>query len=417
MQTGSKRNAAEGKDPFWRDSPSVFVVGASRSGTELLRAVLNGHPAVRIARETHYFDDLRPRLTGGGPATPDAAERAHILARFAVLNAGAYGYGDVRFETDPAEGTTALDQAAAALAPSADAIFAAHCAGPDLSRIGPQRIWGEKTPRHIFRGAEILTALPGARLIVAVRDPRGAAASYRDWTNRWFDGTDMTAGIAQAVATEERRVRQSWSLTLSALLWRSAMTTAHRLRDEFGPDRVHLLRFEDLVTCPDQTIAALCAFLKLPVDPGMANVTVVNSSYIGRDRQGGFRAEAAARWQRALSPAEQRHIGRVCGSMMQRMGYVENAGNGHYAFSAVEFLRFGLALPRAIFANRKRIGNLPQAILARCGGILPIRSRYHVQRIAFKQVNTDQVATESAVVIRAHSASVPGSPRRNQDGE
>ena len=37
----------------------LFVVGPSRSGTSLMRALLNGHADIALAGETHYFDDLR----------------------------------------------------------------------------------------------------------------------------------------------------------------------------------------------------------------------------------------------------------------------------------------------------------------------------------------------------------------------
>ena len=40
----------------------IFIVGASRSGTNLLRAAMNKHSTLWISGETHYFDDLRTRL-------------------------------------------------------------------------------------------------------------------------------------------------------------------------------------------------------------------------------------------------------------------------------------------------------------------------------------------------------------------
>ena len=44
------------------DSP-IFIVGISRSGTTLLRKILNQHSDVWIVeRETHYFDDLRVKM-------------------------------------------------------------------------------------------------------------------------------------------------------------------------------------------------------------------------------------------------------------------------------------------------------------------------------------------------------------------
>ena len=44
-----------------RESP-IFICGPARSGTTMMRSCLNKHPSICIARETHYFEDLRPRF-------------------------------------------------------------------------------------------------------------------------------------------------------------------------------------------------------------------------------------------------------------------------------------------------------------------------------------------------------------------
>ena len=51
-------------------SGEIFVVGASRSGTNLVRALLNAHSTLWVSGETHYFDDLRPRLPGAALRSP-----------------------------------------------------------------------------------------------------------------------------------------------------------------------------------------------------------------------------------------------------------------------------------------------------------------------------------------------------------
>jgi hypothetical protein len=42
------------------DAP-IFIVGAPRNGTTLLRNMLNRHPAITICRETVFFDYFYPR--------------------------------------------------------------------------------------------------------------------------------------------------------------------------------------------------------------------------------------------------------------------------------------------------------------------------------------------------------------------
>ena len=79
--SGSRSRRTPGYLPAHSDareaavSGEIFVVGASRSGTNLVRALLNAHSRLWISAETHYFDDLRPRLPGNG-TEPLAGEDA-----------------------------------------------------------------------------------------------------------------------------------------------------------------------------------------------------------------------------------------------------------------------------------------------------------------------------------------------------
>ncbi|HYX76361.1 MAG TPA: sulfotransferase [Gaiellaceae bacterium] len=155
-------------------SGETFVVGASRSGTNLTRALLNAHSGLWIAAETHYFDDLRPRLPAGR-LEGEARERCERW--FLALSHRAFGQeGDPeRSSVDPAE----LRTLAGELGGSGDAYFEAACR-LRARQHGRER-WGEKTPRHVYRIDDLLTAFPEAKVVCLVRDPRAVAASYKDW--------------------------------------------------------------------------------------------------------------------------------------------------------------------------------------------------------------------------------------------
>jgi len=45
-------------------APPLFIMGASRSGTAMLRSILVKNQSISLVGETHYFDDLRPKFAG-----------------------------------------------------------------------------------------------------------------------------------------------------------------------------------------------------------------------------------------------------------------------------------------------------------------------------------------------------------------
>ena len=85
-------------------SGEIFVVGASRSGTNLVRALLNAHSTLWISGETHYFDDLRPRLPGNGTEPLAGDDRERCERYFLALSHRAFGQAgdpdESRFDRD-----------------------------------------------------------------------------------------------------------------------------------------------------------------------------------------------------------------------------------------------------------------------------------------------------------------------------
>ena len=143
-------------------SDEIFVVGASRSGTNLARALLNAHSALWVSAETHYFDDLRPRLPGSGTQPLQGEHRERCERYFLQLSHRAFGQGgeaeSSRLDSDE------MRALANELGGTGDAYFEALCR-LRAAHHGRER-WGEKTPRHVYRIDELLSAFPEAKTVV-----------------------------------------------------------------------------------------------------------------------------------------------------------------------------------------------------------------------------------------------------------
>ena len=329
----------------------VFIVGTSRSGTSMLREMLSRQSSIWIVRETHYFDDLRPRLGPRASRPAHGEDRARCERYFLTLMHSTYGQeGQIASRLDE---TQALSAEAERLGGTPDAYFAAFCRLRARAK-GKDR-WGEKTPRHVYRIPEILSAFPSAQVVCLVRDPRGMIASYRDWKRK------TPTGESREELRDRQRIQKSYNVVLQALLWRSAMQASLRAARRYGPERVRLQSYEALVVDPERELGQLCGWLDLEYEAAMLAIPVVHSSY-AESAAAGVSTAPIDRWRNKLSPGEVKVIESACGSLMTRLGYARERPDA----SPYDVLKAWLSVPTAFFraasVNRGRIGRMPEYV-------------------------------------------------------
>lgn len=335
----------------------VFVVGASRSGTELMVWVLNSNPGLDVTGETHYFDDLRVRLgeRAGAPLDPDTAR--WVEDYFLRLTHRPYGQGG---EVEHARlDRASLQELASELGGSADAYLEAFCrlnyriSGRRDPALGGFERWGEKTPRHVFRIPDILTAFPGAQVVAMYRDPRAVAASYRDWSSKI------------SVDAEAKRTRESYDPSIVSLLWRATYRAGRAAQERYGHERVRVQRFEDLVGAPEETVRELCDWLGLDHDPAMLEVPMSNSTVETFGSSIGMSTAPVDRWRERLADHEVATVQLWARREMASLDYPREprASGLRGVLSAV--VRLPLAVARAAWANRHRMGRVPSYVLSR----------------------------------------------------
>jgi hypothetical protein len=210
----------------------VFVVGAMRSGTTLLRLMLNEHSQLAIPAESHFllalFRDFGPEreLTG-----------ADLVRALALVTDSPEWQRDYRHtETELHE---AVGPGPISMAELIDRVFRL-----EIAETGKPR-WGDKTPQNLFRVPDLLACFPDAKVVAIVRDPRDVYLSLlgRDWAgdSSWEIG---------------RYIEQC-----------DALVT--RWRKRFPPERFTSVRYEDLVLDPEQTLRTVCSFADLDFEPAM----------------------------------------------------------------------------------------------------------------------------------------------------
>ena len=206
------------RDP--RHAPFPFVVGMNRSGTTLLRMMLDAHPDLTIPPETHFVPALI-KASKGEDATPESALEAMKSAR---------EWED--FEISDEEMLGAL-RALPALrpGPAVRAFYEIYAERQDKPR------YGEKTPTYVQNMKLIQRALPEAHFVHVIRDGRDVALSVLDRTVR-----ELTAGDI-------------------ARRWRKKVLKARG--DAPALEHYLEIRYEDLILETEPTLRRVCDFCAL----------------------------------------------------------------------------------------------------------------------------------------------------------
>lgn len=192
-----------------------FIVGCGRSGTTLLRTLLNRHPDVGIPLESLFIIDYLK-----------ASEDAEI----SVLNRMLLEEPEIReWGIDPSpetlEGSESVSESIARL-------HELYIRPEGKSR------WGQKTPRFVRYMDLLIKHFPDARFVHLVRDPRAVANSliHSDvhWSNAYYAALRWNRDVSMGLDFEIRH-----------------------------PDRVLRVTYEDLVQDAENVMGDVSDFLEL----------------------------------------------------------------------------------------------------------------------------------------------------------
>ena len=187
------------------DPAPIFVIGAPRSGTTLVRLILDSHPRISCGEETHFLRDLEAVV----------GRNWDLVATYGLPRAWWIEHLRGLYETFQAE---------------------------VLAHNGKVR-WAEKDPTYTLHLPFIEELFPTAVYVHLLRDGHDVVASFRD---RWG-----YKSAARAARTE----------------WARYVTAARELGRRLPDDRFLQLRYEELVADPETQGRRLFAFLGEPWDP------------------------------------------------------------------------------------------------------------------------------------------------------
>lgn len=207
--------------------PAPFVVGVGRSGTTLLRLMLDAHSELAMPPETGFIPDL---IKAARPDDATVDDLVHAVTSHRK-------WGDFQLEeADLRRRWDALDTIKPR--PVVRGFYELYAEMQHKPR------WGDKTPGYTMYMRRISRVLPEARFVHVIRDGRAVAHSRM-----------KTLSLREV---EMEKVARRWRRRL-----RKAQRQGRKL------DHYLEIRYEVLVRDPEATLRTVCDFVDLPWEGGM----------------------------------------------------------------------------------------------------------------------------------------------------
>ena len=267
--------------------PPVLVLGVRRSGTTLLRVMLDRHSELAVPDESYFV----PQLADRHLRHVDPDEFVDDLRRIDAL-----AEWDVPLEKVRARLTARMPIGAAI-----GMVYAVYAEERGKAR------WGDKTPMYMQNLRLLERLFPDALFVHLIRDGRDAALSFLSMptglmTETWMQPRDVSAFAGQ---------------------WRAEVKAAQRLGRRVGDRRYLEVRYEDLVGDVESVLRRISTFARLPYEQAMSdypgNVDVSSKPHqqsLKRPPTAGLRD-----WRLQMSPEDVGAFDRVAGDLLTELGY------------------------------------------------------------------------------------------------
>jgi hypothetical protein len=250
-------------------SGPIFVVGTMRSGSTLLRLILDSHENIAMSEETGFMGAL-------------ATTKAIPNWRY-----GREWYGRLGWTEQE------LDER---LRDFYAGMFERHAL-----REGKKR-WGDKTPFHSTHMQDMARIFPDAVFLAIVRHPGAVVASLRK--------------------------KFHYEVAEAASYWTATNAEVLRRGEDLGDERFALLRYEDLVTNAEPTLRGMTSWLREPWSDGLLRHQEVQTAKGAPrlvDGSTSTRApidpQRASAWRSGMSDAEVQTLAEHTGELARFLGY------------------------------------------------------------------------------------------------
>jgi sulfotransferase family protein len=261
--------------------PPIFVGGAGRSGTTLLRVILDSHSNIACG--------------------PELKVTPNVCGLWYEFQSGFFPalveYGLTRQDISRAMGDLI------------STLLAKYRATSGKPRSA------EKSPNNVFYFAHLHTIFPESPLVHMVRDGRDVVCSLLT-----MDWVDSRTGAPIDYTRDARKAAEYWV---------SAVRAGREAGRRIGAKHYREIKYEDVVARPDATLRSLFEFLGEPWEDTVLRFHEDTSRSLANESSADqvskpLYATASGRWVQDLKPADKAAVKSVAGDLLVELGYAAN---------------------------------------------------------------------------------------------
>ena len=292
-------------------SGPLFIVGMPRSGTKLLRDLMNQHPRVGIPLSESQF--IPHFVAKFGLDLNQAVDRNDFIERFHVVLTNTVYCRNMR-RTRGREITCEYLKANAS-SHSWESIFRTifEYYAPSDHDIG--FIWGDKTPAYMMHMPLLKQLFPTARFLHIIRDFRDCSLS----------------------------ISKAWghSIERAAEKWRRCLTIAREDGAHLG-DSYMEVRYRDLLLEPEHTLQRICTFIECEF---LSCMLSLKESCEGIGDAKGYttiKSDNLNKYETELTKNRTKRLEEICYPIAKQLGFSCHLATRFRPLHPVSFLALGI---------------------------------------------------------------------------
>lgn len=271
----------------------IQFIGTQRSGSNLLRVMLEQHPAIAAPHPPHLLYNFIPLLPHYHPL--DQSGYARLVSDMVdYVNANPVPWEGVSFDKEEIIGQSGCFH-----------IFEVfRLIYEKIASEKGARYWCCKSMQNLFYSAEMEAFGLNLRYIFLYRDGRDVALSFK-----------------KAIVGDKH-------VYPLALQWKKEQDICLQLLAQYGKDKVFQLNYEELIAAPAESIKALCAFLQIDYRSDMlqfyesgASKATAAAGEMWKNLEKPVMKDNTQKFRKELSEEEIEIFEWVAGDTLQALGY------------------------------------------------------------------------------------------------